>query len=274
MSEMNYPPEELGLKGKIDALMREWKKHCDGTPAWKGYFVSDGFFPYYTKQAVKILFIGRESCGLGGGVNYIDEYVGMNTPNFHDRLLYLAYGIINGKCSEQDWLDMPNAGRLDKSLATPPPDGFSYAFMNASKIDNHTGKSDLDKAQFNGFIEDEANREFIIEEIKLLDPDIIISANLGDLGFFKYFNDKYGIEEPNDKSLNTPDRFIRYIALNGKSIPWIDGWHFSAHKNTFECFYKPICSIAPKLTPHQQSYITTKLFQVAGEVFSHANLGK
>ena len=267
MSEMNYPPEELGLKGKIDALMREWKKHCDGTPAWKGYFVSDGFFPYYTKQAVKILFIGRESYGLGGA-DYIEEYYGgMGTPNFHNRLLYLAYGIINGKCSERDWLDMPNAGRLDKSLATPAPDGFSYAFMNASKIDNHTGKSDLVKEQFNVFIGDEANRAFIIEEMKLLDPDIIISANLGDLGFFKYFNEKYGIEEK-DKSLNTPNRFIRYITLNGKRIPWIDGWHFSARKSTFECFYEPICSIAKTLTPQQQSYILSKVFVVTGDVFA------
>ena len=243
---MDYPPYEAELKANIKKLMDDWQEHCEGNPAWEGHFVSDGFFPYYTKQPVKILFIGRESYGSEGGFDYIEEYVGMDTPNFHDRLLYLAYGIIHGECTEKDWLDMPNAGRLDKSLAES--DGFSYAFMNASKISNYTGSQALDKKQFEAFMQDEDNRKFIIAEIELLDPDIIISANLGDLGFFKYFNEKYGIEETNDKSFNTPDRYVRYISLNGKQpIPWIDGWHFSAHKCTFKCFYEPICQVAKNL---------------------------
>ena len=243
MSEMNYPPKEKDLQSKIKALMDEWKAHCDAKSEWQGKFVSDGFFPYYTKQAVRVLFIGRESYGKSGG-DYIASYNEMSTPNFHNRLLYLAYGIVKSESSLDDWLSMDDAKKLDARFAESG--GFSYAFMNASKINNATGWTMLCKELFYAFIDDPKNRENIIREIELLDPDIIVSANLGDLGFFDRFP---AIERSADQPCE--DCCVWYLN-SGKKIPWIDGWHFSARKPTFESFYSPICSLAKDLLTEKQ----------------------
>ena len=223
-------------------FMEDWRSYCD--PKWNGNFVSDGAFPCYEDQPVRVLFIGRESYGKGGG-DYIASYNEMSTPNFHDRLLYLAYGIINGESSLDDWLNMDDAKKLDTKFAEPA--GFSYAFMNASKINNATGWTMLCKEQFYEFIDDPTNQANILREIELLDPDIIVSANLGDLGFFDRFP---AIEKSDDQPCE--DCCIWYLN-SGKKIPWIDGWHFSARKRTFESFYSPICSLAKDLLTEKRS---------------------
>ena len=73
---LTYPDSELGLKEKIENLNGEWldflkeqlpNESCN----IERLFVSDGFYPYYTSQKKKILFIGREALGIGGW-NYME----------------------------------------------------------------------------------------------------------------------------------------------------------------------------------------------------------
>lgn len=252
---MEFPLYELPLKNRIHELMKEWKTYCDAKPEWKGKFVSDGFFPYYTElddngQNVRVLFIGRESYGLSEE-DYIESYNGMKTANFHNRLLYLAYGIIHGQYTENDWINMDEATVLDKIFAEPKcKGGFSYAFMNASKISNETDNPALDETQFENFIRDKKNLDYMASEIQLLTPDIIVSANLGDLGFFKYFENAKKSENSSD---HTKNRCVYHLKVGSKDIPWVDGWHFSAYKRTYESFYSPICSIAKDLLNKKQS---------------------
>jgi hypothetical protein len=78
-----YPFEERPLCSRLDVLMSDWKREVaqsrvifreDGK-SYSGadYFCADGFFPYYTQQTTKILFIEREAVGLSG-MDYIDIY--------------------------------------------------------------------------------------------------------------------------------------------------------------------------------------------------------
>lgn len=244
---------KIELKKKIDKLMEEWANYCHRpqSPWTDSIFVKDGAFPFYEQQEPKILFIARELYGKqnkedGLCINYWDERAGMdNLGVFQSRLLYLAYGIINGQCTLQDWLNMQEAKELDNSFAksneTTETKTFSYAFMNASKILNIQGTQIGDT--FQGFINDPENLKFIIEEIRLLNPNIIVSANLGDLGLMRKlmtFNNSIKQKEA-DKLLNNENRFIYWF---DDKIPWIDTWHFSAHKDHFKGFYEPVCEAA------------------------------
>ena len=134
------------------------------------------------------------------------------------------------------------AGRTEKKA-------FSYAFMNASKILNIEGTQIGNT--FRKFISDHENLKFIIKEIKLLNPDIVVSANLGDLGLIGELM-KFSDIKQAEKHLNNDNRFV--YEFEGR-IPWIDTWHFSAHKAHFENFYKPVCEAAKILLGRNASPI-------------------
>lgn len=239
------------LEKKIEDLMKEWVKYCHSK--WPDdVFVKDGAFPFYEEQKTKVLFIGRELYGRrndGDGltISYWDERAGMdNLGVFQSRLLYLAYGIENRQCSEEQWKQMRNAKELNcifaESKKRKGSSAFSYAFMNASKLLNTEGTHIGNK--FSEFIDDEKNRYFIIREIELLAPHIIVSGNLGDIGFMGKLISS-GKVKLSSAQLNNQNRFI-YI-FEDKKIPWIDTWHFSARKADFEGFYEPVCGAAEVL---------------------------
>jgi len=228
------------MEKNIEALMKKWADYCHRK--WpKSIFVKDGAFPCYEDQQTKILFIGRELYGKkndGDGlvINYWDERAGMdNLGVFQSRLLYLAYGISKGQCTEAHWKKMQCAAELDCRFAT---EEFSYAFMNASKLLNVDGTQIGDV--FYDFINDKTNQDFFIREIELLNPDIIVSGNLGDIGFMAKLEESCKVKQ-SAKHLNSQNRF-NYL-FEGK-ISWIDTWHFSAHKAHFEGFYQPVCEAA------------------------------
>ncbi len=57
--EFVYPNEEKDMLSKLEVLFDKWHKHIvekKDEDISEGV-VYDGFFPYYTKQQVKILFI-------------------------------------------------------------------------------------------------------------------------------------------------------------------------------------------------------------------------
>ena len=242
----------------IDELMDKWFKYSRSK--WpEAVFVKDGPFCYYWQQKIKILFVARELPGKidkgeeGSFTTYQDERECMiKLGIFQSRLLYLAYGIINGESTEQDWIASYDSGngarKLNQKFAEDPKlcDGaFSYAAVNASKLLNSDGKK-IGKL-FHAFISDEINRAFFLREINLLKPDIIISANLADLKFFKDFE---GRIDPDVKSSYSSENCTVWnykSEKKDKQIPWLDTWHFTAGKETFKCFYRPICVAAKEL---------------------------
>ena len=115
---LQYPTDELQLQDKVQQLMAEWqKKSADEC------FTSDGFYPYYTQQAIKVLFVGREGIGPAR-CNYIEvllhayrqNRIGNKSVNghaFHRRLLYMLYGIQH--CSPE-WSIFLTLEPLNKQL--------------------------------------------------------------------------------------------------------------------------------------------------------------
>ena len=57
-------PVEQKLHAELLSLLDEWKKIVCTEQSSSNLFVEDGFYPFYTQQPVKILFIGREALGM------------------------------------------------------------------------------------------------------------------------------------------------------------------------------------------------------------------
>ena len=260
--------EEIERMIRIDELMKEWAVYFHSQDQWKdAIFVEDGPFPYYWNQKIKFLFIGRELYGTRNEadpptIKYWDEREGMQKLGvFQSRLLYLAYGIINGQYRWEAWRKMDLAEELNCKLAEDSEkigDAFSYAFMNASKILNEKS-SHVEKDIFGKFIKDKINRAFFIREIDLLAPDIIVTGNLNDTGFWGnnenngfYAEFKEKIKPWPNPEFDNDNCFVwKYTLCQGqekKDIPMLDGHHFSARGETFEKFYEPICKAAKMFT--------------------------
>ena len=129
---MQFPPAEVALKKKIDELNAKWEDACPDD------FVSYGFYPYYTQQNYRLLFVGREPRGLAGcdyiQALYENDFIkgkGCTNRNFHRRIFYLAYGLLN---------DFPDFAEIPYSREIAQNDfaqgKLSFAFMNVSTISN------------------------------------------------------------------------------------------------------------------------------------------
>lgn len=238
MTDFTYPYSELELKNNINRLQEEWLQHiinvCEIEELKEmipELFVFDGFYPQYTQQRIKILFIGRESLEIGGR-NYIetlfDAYhnksIGVNPPRplnqdkFHSTMLYLAYALQH---KIYDWFQLPYATEFVDDFGKE--NGISFAFMNISKFSNESGNWPADNNLINTFIELSMKNkgDYFSKEIDLLNPDIIIGMNLKEnmkcLGFFSDF--KYYGDDVCFQTLTT---------TSNKQYNYIDSWHFSA----------------------------------------------
>ena len=168
---MEYPNTEQELKKKVDELNNEWHSACPEN------FVRYGFYPHYTKQKYRLLFVGREARGLAE-CDYIRTLYKCNyvvgklmRGNFHHRMFYLAYGLLN---DFPNYYDIPRAREI---AATDFKEGrLSFAFMNISTISNETCVTTRgDKyAQSK-----DAGVKFRRAMIDILAPDIIVCANCG-----------------------------------------------------------------------------------------------
>jgi len=170
---INYPLDEIDLKKKIDELNARWEEACPDD------FVSYGFYPYYTKQKFRILFVGREPRGLSRcdyiQALYENDYIkgaGVTNRHFHQRILYLAYGLLN---------DFPEYAVIPHSREIGQNDfaqgKLSFAFMNISTISNETENwgtqwNEYAKSQKEGM-------NYRRKMIEILAPDIIVCANCG-----------------------------------------------------------------------------------------------
>lgn len=199
--------------------------------------VRDGFYPYYTRQKPKILFIARESVGLGCG-DYIgclhDAYVNekrigerkLNAAKFHRIIFYLSYALAHGLC-EYDEIPYPE----DVADDFASPGGLSFAFMNISKIDNKSGDWRADWGSIWKSVND--SPDFIRREISLLAPDVII-AGFNDMEIMKKVFPEY-------ERLGKDEWDTFVVNVDGRRTRLINNWHFSALYVSDKTFYDIVC---------------------------------
>lgn len=211
------------------------------------YFVTDGFYPgYFNENNIKILFIGREARDVGDRIVSDLEWFGkysVNALSYWRRILYLVYGIKMKGIREFN--DIPYANDIMSEMKKN--NNFGFAVMNISKYGNTSitgGKAD--KKLINRFLTDtEDERNYIAEEIELLSPDIIITANLWDGKISKDKLNKIFIPK-NFKKL----RYIKHKANlydykinDNKTVKLIDLYHFSKPGSDKELFYDPVITL-------------------------------
>jgi len=198
----------------------------------------DGFYPQYFSQKKRILFIGREAWEF-----YDDNYLGglysvyrndnpwkLNSSPFHRRMFRLAYGII---CGMPEWQKIPQAREIagDKFGEI---NCLSFAFMNISKLRNQSGDSAADWGLINAAHRlSTEGRNFIQEEVTILQPHIVITMNLGEkVASLGELTPIYASGQVRS----------HWLVNGGHRSLLIDTWHFAApNKTDVECFYDPIC---------------------------------
>lgn len=234
-----YPADELLLLNKVQQLMAEWQQNSADE-----CFTTDGFYPYYTHRPVKVLFVGREGIGLAG-CNYIETLFHAYTQNrigcksvnahaFHRRLLYMLYGIQHGF---PEWSDIPSAHLIARDFATPS--GISCAFLNLSKTSNESGNWATDWQALQSSLA--KGLPFLKKELTLLNPDLIISSNVG---LNEVFTPAPQLLSRHPEGLLDAHR----CELNGRTVYWFNMFHFSAFSrgrgnpglDDYLSFYEPL----------------------------------
>lgn len=258
MPQIYKTASDIQLKNQLDSLFADWKSSVRSKPKIEfhedkklydaiEYFNEDGFFPGYVDSKPRVLFIGRESRYISGKNRIAAELerLCINNPNpqkssYWRRIFYLAYGIKNtGKFK---YNEIPYADEIFKEMLKSAD--FNFAIMNISKYSNDAEDgANADYKLINRSLEDSLleSRNFVREEIELLNPDIIISANLWNGKINEQFLEK--IFPSDDFSATQEDKnktaYIYDFILNDKKIKFLDLYHFSAIKNDEETFYNP-----------------------------------
>ena len=124
---------------------------------------------------------------------------------------------------------------------------YGFAIMNISKYSNDSeyGAS-ADFKLINQFLKDSEldKRNFIREEIELLEPDIIITANLWDGDIEKTELEKVfpTSDFSNERTLKDVANYWEY-KLKNKTIHFIDLYHFSKPGNDQKLFYELVMKL-------------------------------
>ena len=259
-----FSDEERELKGKLDVLFREWKKSVgepsEPIPLW---FIPDGFYPNYLSQKIRILYIGRDAYDLygtddeNGEKTYIEKFIrqyvsgvmyntkGINRVKFHKMLIRVAYGLIHG-CS---WDKVPYASNICDGGKIFEQE--SFAFMNLCKWshgsydeNNSNTRWNADWDAINRFVEQSVTkkRNFILEEIDLLKPDVIITMNFGP-ELIQRFSGSANVECLEE----TGDRFAYSLTTPVRKYLILDPWHFSSiNKSENINIYTPLLKMLKK----------------------------
>lgn len=259
--KMNVSELEQQKAKELKALQDDWKKLISTKPKIKFpddgkkyspecYFAYDGFFPGYFSQKGKVLFVGRETRWIGGG-NFdfretTKEYfrdVNVTGSAWWRTILYVLYGIQHeGQIS---YADVPVADEIAKEMVRT--NNFGFAVMQLSKYSNDSEDGGTRNVYLmNRFLKDSEleKRNFFQEELALLDPDVIITANLWECGV-----DSDALElcfpEENFSNMKSYRHIVEHgdYNLNGKTVKFINTFHFSARKSTENDFYKPVMKI-------------------------------
>ncbi|GMO55309.1 MAG: hypothetical protein Ta2A_00010 [Treponemataceae bacterium] len=260
MSNIQFPFEEQAKRRAITVLQDDWRKalrasNKSGEPSESNVelFCTDGFYPYYFSQAVRVLFIGRESVSLAGR-DYIDvlynayhcDDVGghrLNEYPFHKRLLYLTYGLQHGGKIPFD--DLPDVMELGKTFATKG--GVSFALIELSKYSNERDDASdhRDLNLMTSFLQDTvcAKRLFMQEQIAMLQPHIIVGMNLWGAGLNEKLIASVLGETQFVSDAHKPAAVLCAINVQGKQVPFVDMYHFSSRKDTRSGYYEPLMDI-------------------------------
>ena len=251
-------------KEKNDELMRlfdEWIAQIskskepvdngDGKRAPRDCFAKDGFFPGYfsPENKKKVLFIGRETRNIGG-YDFRDtskdcfEKDFYNGNNWWRHILYIVYGIHHG--GKIAFSDIPQANEIVEEMLEK--NEFSFAVVNVSKFSNDSDTDwQTNTSLVDRFLKDSEleKTNFFQRELDILEPDVIITANLWD---GKIKDDYLELCLPSEnfselKKLRENVAQYGKYNMNGKKIDYIDLYHFSAVKNDEEYFYNPVMKI-------------------------------
>jgi hypothetical protein len=122
---------------------------------------------------------------------------------------------------------------------------YGFAVMEISKYSNDAkdgGKAD--RVLINKFLEDShlEKRNYFQEELKILDPDYIITGNLLD-GIIekKYLDLCFGKLMPLQGSpKDSPEATLYEMDLDGKKVKLVNTWAFALPGYGEDCFYAPI----------------------------------
>lgn len=248
-----YPIEERKLLSEHNEMFRRWKEtlqHSDDVNIRNGaqWMTNDGFYPFYTSQKIKILYLGRDSYGMLG-CDYLDTFYNvyrsvkkigekgkeksLNQHQFHARLLHVTWGILNGMT---EWDMIPWAETIGDNFGTQ--NGISYAFANLGKTRFQEEGTNADLKSIEAFCKASTkDHNFIAEQISLLKPDVIISMNLGK--WLDWIGPRKLLEESSNAEsyiLEVPDHQCLLV----------NTWHFSARKEQKTKIYKPICDALMK----------------------------
>ena len=240
-----YTSRENKMNDQLNELFAKWYAYLKAGAAGRfdpATFIPDGFYPQYTTQKKKILFIGRE--GLWEpGANYIDLLYGwytnkddtknddhkklVNGHKFHRLLLKISYGLNHG-CLP--WAEIPDADKLTETFGVPG--GFSFAFMNLSKLSNATEHWRLTPKAVNDFLEcsNASGDNFFNREISIFEPNLIITMNFRD----KWLN---SLGECKTLPAATNQLGQNLLEVNGRETLLLNAYHFSAVNKSDQTAY-------------------------------------
>ena len=255
---LTYPDLEQKQRAELETLFGAWYQHFTANNSELAKhddnadgMVFDGFYPYYFSQKKRILFMGWETVGMLGS-NYIEglyhayhsnpKLIGnrnLDSHKFTYRLLCIAYGIVNGM---PPWKDILDASEIADTVGEA--NGLSFAYMNISKMSNESGSARANRSLIEtAYALSTQGRNFIREQVAILDPEIIITMNLRD-EMVDSLGDKCEFLHPSGKA-----RSFR-LKIGDHTRLLIDpNWHFSAwtgegrRLDDDKDFYSPICDL-------------------------------
>ncbi|GHT59368.1 hypothetical protein FACS1894109_15160 [Spirochaetia bacterium] len=233
------------------ALMDEWRESLNNEE-YKDWFNTDGFFPNYYNKQHKVLFVGREARGITSGAdnNVYGDYIGtflgwfkagIQNNNFGRHLMTMVQLFkSDGKIEFEQLMKASDYGK--EMVKTGD---FGFAFMNISKYSNDTdGGGEADWDGINQFLEDSQleKHNYFQDELKLLDPEYIITGNLWNGKIDKKHLDLcFGkLTELSAYPPESPEARLFEMDLDGKKIKLVDVYHFSSIKSAKESFFTPI----------------------------------
>lgn len=257
-----YPKEELNLWEENQNILKDLENELQNIAikeeekAYTEKINFDGFYPYYTQQSLKILFIGKEALNINGQDYIQTMYEGIlandtrgqgkytvNQDKFHARMLYLTYGLNNENCS---YNSMPYASWIGQNNFSKKK-GISYALINYSKFDNPSETSfvsDIKRMKKYRKMISKCTKNYYQKQISLLDPDLIIKMNLSDtFGSNLFETSPIKWEQSTNENIA-----IGNIEIDNKKYLLIETWHFSAGKSFNNCYYEPIKKIVENKT--------------------------
>ncbi|HET7922618.1 MAG TPA: hypothetical protein VFM15_07685 [Gammaproteobacteria bacterium] len=150
---------------KTDQLESLFTRWVNAFPSYNGKFKKDGIIDesYYDRQKIKLLFIAKEANDPSQTEgDYRDWWHEEVKYSFSHRICEWAYGIMN---------NFPPINSLDSCGQQRIEVMKSIAFMNLKKSG---GAATVDHDKLGKVVDEE--RSYILEEIGIISPDILIGG--------------------------------------------------------------------------------------------------